>query len=137
MHVHDKDGRLRTPTNMMSPVHSPKYHDLRNDIETGSHPDPGYNDGMKEHDWHDDSTTGEPAPELRTTSRCARFWNRAMCFRSILDTVLLLVIVWLLLDRTERVNKTAEFELAGDITGFAPQCQSRLRSVEYMSRAIC
>ena len=49
---------------------------------------------------------------------CPMAWSS---WRWLLDTALLLVIVGLLLDRRRQDGKPAQFEGAGDLTGFAPR----------------
>jgi hypothetical protein len=57
---------------------------------------------------------------------CLSILNQA---RWILDTVLLLVIVWLLVrDQSQKaIPKTSENEVGGDFTGVGPHCRQLLR----------
>jgi hypothetical protein len=64
----------------------------------------------------------------RRPTRRERIWSAVMSIRSILDTILLLVILGLVLDR--RGEEQRSFELNGDITGFAPRSK-RSKSVEW------
>jgi hypothetical protein len=65
-------------------------------------------------DW---DTEGDEKLRTRRT-----IWARIKAWKWLLDTSLLLIIVGLLLDRRWKPhNKSHAFELAGDITGFAPQ----------------
>jgi hypothetical protein len=57
----------------------------------------------------------------RKLSRKRRVWAAIMSIRSLLDTVLLLLILGLLLDR--QGWRSSLFEVGGDITGFAPRCK--------------
>jgi hypothetical protein len=110
---------------MMQPLPSPKYHELRTDADP---------EDRKKHDTDDDKaksffedeerawsdiTAGDPGMAQRRLSRRRRIWMALMSIRSLLDTVLLLVILGLLLERGWQ--RTAWFEIGGDITGFAPR----------------
>ncbi|KAL2018655.1 hypothetical protein VTK56DRAFT_490 [Thermocarpiscus australiensis] len=59
----------------------------------------------------------------RRASRRRRIWSAVTSIRSMLDTVLLLVILGLLLER--QWHRLPQFEIAGDITGFAPRVFSQ------------
>jgi hypothetical protein len=65
-------------------------------------------------DW---DTEGDVKPPPRKT-----LWTRARAFKWLLDTGLLLVIFGLLVERQWRHHTNSHaFELAGDVTGFAPK----------------
>ncbi|KAK4184613.1 hypothetical protein QBC35DRAFT_505561 [Podospora australis] len=91
--------------------------------------------------WSDASTVhhDSPAPQLSHHRRSRRRRKRSICtiFRSVLDTVLLLVILALLVERRwyrsviiqrerDQQSSSPEFELAGDITGFAPRFPQKI-----------
>lgn len=58
--------------------------------------------------------------EVKTSRRT--WWKRVKAWKWLLDTGLLLVVVGLLVERRWRhSSKSHTFELAGDITGFAPE----------------
>ncbi|KAM7212464.1 protein of unknown function (DUF3328) domain containing protein [Rhypophila decipiens] len=114
-------------------MNSPQYHDLRKDLETNDvrHSRDGsslteYDDEDKAHQHWQGSASGSSAS---TKTKCARFWETFKSFRSILDTVLLVVILVLLIERTGRQPaKPAEFEFAGDLTGFAPRFSQQIKT---------
>lgn len=111
---------------MMQPLASPRYSELRShaDVDTENHDNPatdaadsvfGYEDEGKA--WSD-ITAGDPERAERRALRRRHICSALMSMRSLLDTVLLLVILGLVLDR--RWRKSAALEFGGDITGFAP-----------------
>ncbi|KAK4233880.1 hypothetical protein C8A03DRAFT_47664 [Achaetomium macrosporum] len=59
-------------------------------------------------------------------SRRRRLWSAVMSIRSLLDTVLLVVIVGLLLERGWQ--RPARFEIGADITGFAPRISQQIKT---------
>ena len=75
----------------------------------------------QERDWH---TDGKPEPRHR--SRARRCLAALGPWRWLLDTTLLVVILVLALERRylARVDKGRSYELAGDLTGFAPTCRT-------------
>jgi len=98
---------------------------------------------------HDDKDweTRERLPRGRR-GRARRVCEAFVAWRWVLDTVLLLIILGLLVDRKLQVHdakqhgnrkhlgsshsgkgrhgKSSEFEFAGDLTGFAPKCKKQL-----------
>jgi hypothetical protein len=78
--------------------------------------------------WSDDGTATEMSMR---TGKAARTWAAVLNFRSILDTVLLLVVLGLLLERRWQKSGTHDsshpFEGTGDITGFAPRFSQQIK----------
>jgi hypothetical protein len=67
-------------------------------------------------------TDGDLKPFLR---RRRSIWSRLERYRWLLDTVLLLIIVGLLVEKRWNYDdqKTSRYEIGGDMTGFAPTCK--------------
>jgi len=119
------------PTAMMNALKSPKYHDLR-DREAHPAESPEENNSlMTDHDgevekaWSDDTARDHPAMVSLRKSRRQKIKSAVMSFRSILDTVLLLVILALVVDR--RWGASTRLEFAGDLTGFAPRFSQQIK----------
>lgn len=113
---------------MMNAMESPKYHDLRADPEaklpiedTESLTD--YEDDEDDKAWSDDAMQDGSMARRRRT-RAKRIRSAIVSFRSILDTGLLLVILGLVIDRRRQSGEGRSlFEVAGDVTRFAPRCK--------------
>jgi hypothetical protein len=61
------------------------------------------------------------------TSRRRTWWHRVKAWKWLFDTGLLLLVVGLLVERRWRYSsKSHAFELAGDITGFAPEFSQQI-----------
>ncbi|KAM7207792.1 protein of unknown function (DUF3328) domain containing protein [Naviculisporaceae sp. PSN 640] len=102
---------------------SPKYSDLRNELERSN----VGQDHASQEDEFEQSEKGWQREAKK--SKCAGFWAIITSFRSILDSILLIVILYLLVDRRGRQEpKTAEFEFAGDLTGFAPRFSQQIKT---------
>ncbi len=112
---------------------SPRYHQLY--VHTNGEDDKEYNakhdqaeslHGMvdEERVWGD-MTVHDREMADRRLSRSQRVWSALTSIRSLLDTVLLLVILGLVLDRGSQ--KQSWFDVGGDITGFAPKSKSHRR----------
>jgi hypothetical protein len=76
---------------------------------------------------HSDSDTDveewEEEADIQPRQRKKRaVWKRIKPYRWMLDTALLLVIVGLLAEKRWEPRKGYVYELAGDISGFAPTC---------------
>jgi hypothetical protein len=67
-------------------------------------------------------TDGDLKPFLR---RRRSIWSRLEKYRWLLDTVLLLIIIGLLVEKRWNYDdhKTSRYEIGGDMTGFAPTCK--------------
>ncbi|KAF1947999.1 hypothetical protein EJ02DRAFT_332806 [Clathrospora elynae] len=90
-------------------------------------------DALRNIDDHSDSSTevGDWDTEDAVTPRRKRksVWKRVKGYRWVLDTALLLVIVGLLAEkRWKHQKKNPQYELAGDITGFAPTFSQQIVS---------
>jgi hypothetical protein len=121
-------GSVRGPptaAEMMQPIPSPRYHELRTDAERDDDKNRYAAEDKAESFFEDeekawsDITAGDPGVTQRKVSRRRRMWTALMSVRSLLDTVLLLIILGLLLERGWQ--RTPWFEFGGDITGFAPR----------------
>ncbi|CAO2658209.1 Nn.00g059320.m01.CDS01 [Neocucurbitaria sp. VM-36] len=85
-------------------------------------------DALHNVDAHSDSSTEvdeadwDPEHDIRPRQRRRKTcWQRTKRYRWILDTTLLLIIVALLVEKRWTTRpRSPHFELAGDITGFAP-----------------
>lgn len=117
---------------MMQSLPSPRYSQLpvRTDVDAeyqnGSTADS--NDSLLRFDdeekaWSDISAR-DPGMAERRASRRESICSALTSIRSLLDTVLLLVILGLVMDRQWR--KSPSFEIGGDITGFAPSSEQRV-----------
>lgn len=113
---------------MMNAMESPKYHDLRANPEA-KHPIEDtesltdYQDDKDDKAWSDDALQDGSMMRRRKT-RAKRIRSAIVSFRSILDTGLLLVILGLVIDRRRQSGEGRSlFEVAGDVTGFAPRCK--------------
>lgn len=77
---------------------------------------------------HDAKEWSGAEPHSRRGSRTRRICAGLAFWRWILDTALLLVILGLLLERRwhgwEGKDGNDTYELAGDLTGFAPRCRT-------------
>ena len=120
----------------MNSLPSPKYHDLREGeqkhaVVAGTDALAPYDDYEEDYDdgdaqaWGDDVVM-DPSLLTRRASRAKRIRAAASSVRSLVDTALLVVILWLLVDRTRRDNRDGSdrLEMTGDLTGFAPRCAS-------------
>lgn len=67
-------------------------------------------------DWEEDNPV---QPRRRKRSM---LWKKLKAYRWMMDTALLLVIIGLLVERIPKSLKGHRYELAGDISGFAPAC---------------
>ena len=90
-------------------------------------------DSLHNTDDHSDSSTeigdweAEEAALRRRRNKTV--WKRVKGYRWIIDTALLLVIAGLLVEkRWQKHAKSHEYELAGDITGFAPTFSQQIVS---------
>ena len=95
-------------------------------------PDQRY-DALRSNDDHSDSSTEigdwDAEDAVRPKRRNKTVWKRLKCHRWILDTVLLFIIVGLLVEqRWQKQAKRHQYELAGDITGFAPTFSQQIVS---------
>ncbi|KAL2130837.1 hypothetical protein VTI74DRAFT_5880 [Chaetomium olivicolor] len=73
-----------------------------------------------------DITARDPDRVQRRSSRRRRIWSAIMSIRSLLDTVLLLVILGLLWERGWQ--SSPRFEFGADITGFAPHISQQIKT---------
>jgi hypothetical protein len=112
---------------MIQPVPSPRYRELQADGEADdgskhstlsdrAEPFLGYED--EERAWSD-ITARDPEMANRRMARRQRIWAAVMSIRSLVDTVLLVVILGLLLER--EWQRPSWYEVGGDITWFAPK----------------
>ena len=95
-------------------------------------PDQRY-DALRNTDDHSDSSTEvddwDTEDAVRPRRRRKTVWKRLKGYRWVLDTALLLVIVGLLVEkRWQKHAKSHQYELAGDITGFAPTFSQQIAS---------
>ncbi|KAL2259649.1 hypothetical protein VTK26DRAFT_6617 [Humicola hyalothermophila] len=74
--------------------------------------------------WSDITVNG-PAMAQRRESRRRNIWKAAMSVRSLVDTLLLLAIFGLLLDRR---SPRAALDVGSDLTGFAPRFSHQIKS---------
>lgn len=90
--------------------------------DNGEH---GY-DSLRNLDGHSDSDTdveewsGQPRQRRRRT-----VWKAVKAYRWMADTILLMVIIGLLVEKKWKSQTGHRYELAGDISGFAPQCRGK------------
>jgi hypothetical protein len=102
-------------------------HDL-SQIELTMKDDHRY-DSLRNLDDHSDSSTEvgdwdtqvEEKPRQNTI-----FWMRAKAWSWLLNTSLLLIIVGLLAEKRWKLHHIHAYELAGDITGFAPSFSQQI-----------
>lgn len=90
-------------------------------------------DSLRNTDDHSDSSTEigdwevEEAVQRRRRKKTVR--RKLKGYRWVLDTALLLVIVGLLVEKRWQTHaKSHQFELAGDLTGFAPRFSQQIVS---------
>lgn len=103
---------------------SPRYHGLGSERRGDAPPDSMSDSaesllGAEEEKAWSDITARDPGMAQRRASRRRAICNALMSIRSLVDTILLLVIVRLLL---ERCSQRMSVDIGGDITGFAPRC---------------
>jgi len=112
---------------MMQSLPSPRYLELRTHDKTEKHTkhdETADQDesllGMEDEEraWSD-ITARDPGMPRRRVSKRQRVWSALMSIRSLLDTVLLVIILGLLLERG--LQRPAWFEVGGDVAGFAPR----------------
>ncbi|KAK3390161.1 hypothetical protein B0H63DRAFT_519395 [Podospora didyma] len=132
---------------MMDPLRSPRYYDLhtdhretmRNDLtvsESADEPLMSPETGDSEKAWSDVTAADPQLIKSGRKSRLRRIWAAVMTGRSILDTVLLLIVLGLLLERSGGLHKeevptpegTPQLESGGDITGFAPRISQQIKT---------
>lgn len=90
-------------------------------------------DALRNADDHSDSSTEvddwDTEDAVRSRRQRKTIWKRVKDCRWMIDTALLLVIVGLLGERRWRSHvKSHQYELAGDITGFAPTFSQQIIS---------
>lgn len=89
-------------------------------------------DSLRNLDHHSDSSTevGDWDIEQHIKQRRSRrrVWRKIKGYRWLLDTTLLLVIVGLLVEKRWTHHASHAYELAGDITGFAPTFSQQIIS---------
>ncbi len=109
---------------------SPRYHELHAhaDVEDGKkcHAKKDQTESLlgmddEERAWSDITAEDREMAD-RLLNRRQRIWSALTSIRSLLDTVLLLVILGLVLDRGSQ--KQSWFDVGGDITGFAPKSKA-------------
>ena len=101
-----------------SPKRHQRYDALRNVVDDGD------SSTEVDEDW---DTENAVRPRRRRTT----IWRWLRRYRWMLDTILLLVIVGLLVEkRWQRHVKSHVYELAGDITGFAPTFSQQIVKFE-------
>lgn len=119
---------------MMQSLPSPRYLELRthadvdNDAKENATSDQeGSLLGMEDEEraWSD-ITARDPGVALRRMSRRQRIWSALVSIRSLLDTVLLVIILGLSLERGWQ--KPSWFEVGGDVAGFAPRSKDCTQS---------
>jgi len=131
---------MPNPIHQMAPVRSARYHPILPSShipgryeDQASEANGGSQDEYDEEDvkeWGSDEagTATQPCPNGRLEQEGQQHgsswaWaRRASALRLALDTVLLLVILGLLVER-RGYSRCGEHEFAGDITGFAPRCR--------------
>lgn len=84
-------------------------------------------DALRNLDSHSDSDTDvedweEAAHTQRRQRKRSTLWRRLRPYQWISNTALLLVIIGLLVEKRWESDKGQSYELAGDISGFAPTC---------------
>ncbi|KAL1800788.1 hypothetical protein ACET3X_001130 [Alternaria dauci] len=92
-------------------------------------------DSLRNTDDHSDSSTEigdwEVEEAVQRRRRSKTVWKRLKGYRWMLDTALLLVIVGLLVEkRWQQRAKSHQYELAGDVTGFAPRFSQQIVSFQ-------
>ncbi|KAK0714540.1 hypothetical protein B0H67DRAFT_644390 [Lasiosphaeris hirsuta] len=128
----------------MSPIQSPKYFHLGGaplaqppppppprpnaEPDIGSDSLTDWDSGQDEHGaaWSDEDVHGQPLVRRRRKMRAKRVREAAASLWWVLDTVLLLVILGLLLERRGRDG--GRWEFAGDLSGFAPRFSQQVTS---------
>lgn len=111
--------------------HDHRYDTLRNlDKDTDHHHDSESSTEVEESDVEN------KAQPSRRQRRRKGVWAKVKKYRWIVDTALLLVIVGLLVEKrwskhhnAGKKQKGHRYELAGDITGFAPTCEFSKRDM--------
>lgn len=68
-------------------------------------------------DWEAEGQI-KPRPRRRKT-----FWRKLKAYRWMIDTALLLIIFGLVAEKRWQWHRSHRYELAGDISGFAPTCK--------------
>jgi hypothetical protein len=96
-------------------------------VETKMKDDQRYN-ALRNLDNQSDSSTevGDWEAEVGIEPQRMRsqaIWQRLKRYRWMLDTTLLLIVVGLLIEKRWRHRQGHQYEFAGDITGFAPECR--------------
>lgn len=83
---------------------------------------------------HSDSDTDVESWEdddgVQPRQRRRRVWRTMKRYRWVVDTTLLLIIVGMLVERRTSLQKGHRYELAGDISGFAPSCAGSCSSLK-------
>jgi hypothetical protein len=89
----------------------------------------GFESSTEVDDW---DAERDMRPRLQ---RRRSIWMKLKGYRWLLDTALLLVIVGLLVDKRQTHHESHQYEVVGDITGFAPTCRFSVRdSVNTLTR---
>ncbi|KAK1755530.1 hypothetical protein QBC47DRAFT_460516 [Echria macrotheca] len=127
-------------------THSPKYHDLHgpqahtDDNTSQTDLDSDYQEEDGKLAWTDD-TIRDTSHTSRRRARARRIRTAVSIFRGLFDTIILITIVYLLLERrniqqhdmSASTEKEHEHQLGGDITGFAPRSTSVSQKIKKFS----
>jgi len=92
-----------------------RYDTLRDDVDNQSH----YSDSSTEVGESDTERAVRPKRQKRGKS----LWKKVKGYRWVVDTALLLVILGLLVEKKWSPHHSHKYQLAGDISGFAPTCE--------------
>ncbi|KAK4222122.1 hypothetical protein QBC38DRAFT_520194 [Podospora fimiseda] len=122
---------------MMQPIKSPLplYKDIQHESDNHQHTqDETHTDASsalmsgEDKAWSDITAGDHHHHHHHPSQRRKRACSIIMSARSILDTILLLIILGLLVERRwwYKTEKSARFDVTGDITGFAPQISQQI-----------
>lgn len=85
---------------------------------------------LRSADEHADSSTEvddwDTQRDVKPWKRRKTFWRKARGYRWMLDTALLLLVAGLLVEKRWTRHTSHRFEIAGDITGFAPSFSQQI-----------
>ena len=95
-----------------------EYDALRSDVDNNSRRHSRLSDSSTEVGESDTEQAIRPRRQKRRS-----LWKKVNRYRWVIDTALLFVIVGLLVERRWKTHRSHEYELAGDISGFAPTCE--------------
>jgi hypothetical protein len=112
--------------NMNSKMKEQRYDVLHDDVDNQSH--------RSDSSTEVEDSDAERAVRRRRQKRKKSLWRKVKGYHWVIDTALLIVIMGLLAEKRWSKHHNHTYELAGDISGFAPRCKNPSILVQAKSR---